>query len=370
MKSGRVIKTAIFGVGNVASALVQGVGHCRKLGDQAISLLLPDIDGYRPEHIEFVAAFDIDRRKVGQPLSEAILAPPNCTRIFDEAKEFSGVIVSPGRILDGISESIRIEPPAHSFLPIGASEEGTRASIVETLRASGAKVAISFMPVGSQQAVEFYAACAIEAGVAFVNAIPCLIASNPEWSARFAAAGLPVLGDDFKGQVGATILHRTLVDLFKLRETEVDRSYQLNVGGNTDFLNMLTEERLVTKRLSKTESVQAAASKRFADRNIRVGPSDYVPWLNDRKVAFVRLEGQLFGGAPINIEVRLDVEDSPNAAVMALAAIRLARVALDRSVSGAVPDACAFLFKHPPKQMQDAEARNRLIAFIGKPTEI
>ncbi len=362
--AGRVTKVAIFGVGNVASAMVQGVGHCRRHREDAVSLLLPDIAGYRPEGIEFVAAFDIDRRKVGRPLSEAIFAPPNNTHVFDDGADFSGVVVAAGRILDGISEPIRNEDPAYAFLPI-ESGEGTRESIVAALRSSGADVAISFMPVGSKQATEFYAECAIEAGVAFVNAIPVFIASDPVWSARFAAAGLPVLGDDFKGQIGATILHRTLVDLFKLRETEIDRSYQLNVGGNTDFLNMLEEERLATKRESKTESVQAAARTRFGDRNIRIGPSDFVPWLKDRKVAFVRMEGRLFGGAPINIEVRMDVEDSPNAAVMALAAVRLAKVALDRGLAGAQPSASAYLFKHPPEQMQDAEAHRRILEFIG-----
>ncbi|MER2606880.1 MAG: inositol-3-phosphate synthase [Siculibacillus sp.] len=363
-----MIKTAIFGVGNVASALVQGVGHCRKFGADAISVLFPDIAGHRPEDIEFVAAFDIDRRKVGRPLSEAVFSLPNNTATFDDAADFGGVIVSAGRILDGISTPIRNETADRSFLPIETGE-GTREEIVATLRASGAEVAISFMPVGSQQATEFYAECAIEAGVAFVNAIPVFIASDPTWAARFAAAGLPVLGDDFKGQIGATILHRALVDLFKFREAEVDRSYQLNVGGNTDFINMLEEERLASKRLSKTESVQSASRSRFADRNIRIGPSDFVPWLNDRKVAFVRLEGRLFGGAPINVEIRLDVEDSPNAAVMALAAIRLARVARDRGLSGAIPDLCAFLFKHPPVQMEDREAIRRIQAFIEAPAD-
>ena len=359
-----MIRTAIFGVGNVASALVQGVQHCRRNGADAVSLLLPDIGGYRPEDIEFVAAFDIDRRKVGEPLSQAIFACPNNTLAFEDGSDWSGVTVSAGRILDGVSDPVR-GAAEYGFLPIETGE-GTRESIVETLRASGAEVAINFMPVGSQLATEFYAECAIEAGVAFVNAIPVFIASNPKWAARFAEAGLPVLGDDFKGQVGATIVHRALVDLFKLRNAEVDCSYQLNVGGNTDFLNMVDEERLASKRLSKTESVQSAAKSRFAARNLQIGPSDFVPWLKDRKVAFIRMEGRLFGGAPINVEVRMDVEDSPNAAVMAVAAIRLARLARDRGLKGAQPDISAFLFKHPPEQMRDDEGHRRILEFIGR----
>lgn len=359
-----MIKTAVFGVGNCASALVQGVSHCRQHRDNAVAVLFPDLGGYRVGDIEFVAAFDIDRRKVGRPLSEAIFSLPNNTRTFAAADAFSGVTVQPGQILDGISAPIRAETPDRSFLPIEGGE-GTKASIVAALKAAGAEVAISFLPVGSQQATEFYAECALEAGVAFINAIPVLIASDPVWAERFAKAGLPVLGDDFKGQIGATILHRALADLFGARGAALDRSYQLNVGGNTDFINMLDEDRLATKRLSKTESVQSAAPTRLDDRNIRIGPSDFVPWLNDRKVAFMRLEGQLFGGAPIHIEVRLDVEDSPNAAVMAAAAIRLARIALDRKLGGALPDLCAYLFKHPPVQMEDKDAKVRILEFLG-----
>ena len=253
-----MIKTAVFGVGNCASALVQGVSHCRQHGDDAVAVLFPDLGGYRIGDIEFVAAFDIDRRKVGRPLSEAVFSLPNNTRTFAAADAFSGVTVQPGQILDGISAPIRAETPDRSFLPI-ESGEGTKASIVAALKAAGAEVAISFLPVGSQQATEFYAECALEAGVAFINAIPVLIASNPVWAERFAKAGLPVLGDDFKGQIGATILHRALADLFGARGAALDRSYQLNVGGNTDFINMLEEDRLATKRLSKTESVQSAA---------------------------------------------------------------------------------------------------------------
>lgn len=353
----------MFGIGNCASSLVQGISSCRVDGADVPGIMFPDIGGYTPGDIDIVAAFDVDRRKVGRPLSEAIFSAPNSTLRFCEKPAFSGVTVSPGAILDGVSSLMRLEPPERSFLPIEFGE-ATREDVVAKLRSSGAEVAVNFLPVGSQAATEFYAECALAAGVAFVNAIPVLIASTKAWSARFAAAGLPLLGDDFKSQVGATIVHRALVDLFKNRGAELDRSYQLNVGGNTDFLNMMDADRLATKRRSKTESVQSATKTRLPDDQLRVGPSDFVPWLKDRKVAFIRLEGQLFGGATINLEVRLDVEDSPNAAIMAIAAIRLARVALDRKMSGALPDLCAYLFKHPPVQMEDAIAMQRILDFI------
>jgi myo-inositol-1-phosphate synthase len=354
----------VFGIGNCASSLVQGISSCRVDGADVPGIMFPEIGGYTPGDIDIVAAFDVDRRKVGRPLSEAIFSAPNSTLRFCDKPAFSDVTVSPGAILDGVSSLMRNEPPERSFLPIEFGE-ATREDVVAKLRSSGAEVAVNFLPVGSQAATEFYAECALAAGVAFVNAIPVLIASTKAWSDRFAAAGLPLLGDDFKSQVGATIVHRALVDLFKNRGAELDRSYQLNVGGNTDFLNMMDADRLATKRRSKTESVQSAAKTRLPDDQLRVGPSDFVPWLKDRKVAFIRLEGQLFGGATINLEVRLDVEDSPNAAIMAIAAIRLARVALDRKMSGALPDLCAYLFKHPPVQMEDAIAMQRILDFIS-----
>lgn len=328
-------------------------------------MLFPQLGGYKPGDIEIVMAVDIDRRKVGQPLSRAVFALPNNTMIFHPEPLFDNVIVVTGAVLDGVSLSMRESDPEFSFEPVD-SGEATREELIAMLRESGAEVAINFLPVGSQAATEFYAECALEAGVALVNAIPILVASNPVWSQRFAEAGLPVLGDDIKAQVGATIVHRALVNLFKNRGAELDRSYQLNTGGNTDFLNMLESGRLATKRVSKTESVQSAARKRFQDNDLRVGPSDYVPWLNDRKVAFIRLEGRLFGGAPVNVEMRLDVEDSPNAAVMAMAAIRCARIALDRKDCGAIPDICAYLFKHPPVQMDDSVAFERIQIYAGK----
>jgi len=361
----RQIKTAIFGIGNCASSLVQGIAYCRQQGEDAVGMLFPDLGGYAPGDVEIVAAFDVDRRKVGKPLSEAIFSKPNNTLVFQPQTGFDAVPVSPGAILDGVSASMRNQPADDSFLPIEAGE-ATREEVVAVLKSSGAEVAINFLPVGSIEATEFYAQCAIDAGMAFVNAIPVFIASSDKWALKFKDAGLPVLGDDFKAQMGATIVHRALVELFGLRGAALDRTYQLNVGGNTDFLNMTDQNRLLMKRESKTESVQSAALNRFADGDVRIGPSDYVSWLDDRKVAFIRLEGKLFGGAPVNVELRLDVEDSPNAAIMALAAIRCARIALDRKLSGALPEASAFIFKHPPVQAKDHEAHRMLQDFAAQ----
>lgn len=358
----QMIKIAIIGVGNCASSLVQGLSYCREFRQDTPGLLFPELGGYTPEDIEVVAAFDIDRRKVDKPLSEAVFALPNNTLKFFPGVKDNGVTVSRGRILDGVSLNIRNQPVEKSFSPIEAGES-TREDVIAILKNAGAEIIINFLPVGSQEASEFYASCALEAGVAFINAIPVFLASNAKWADKFKAAGLPLLGDDFKAQMGATITHRNLVNLFNLRGAEIDRSYQLNVGGNTDFLNMMDMERLATKRVSKTESVQSAAKARFKDTDLRVGPSDYVPWLDDQKVAFIRVEGRLFGGAPVNVEMRLSVEDSPNAAVMALAAIRCARLALDRKTAGIIPDASAFLFKHPPEQMEDHIALDKLLAF-------
>ncbi len=359
-----MIRTAIAGLGNCASSLVQGIAYCRALGDDVVGLPFPVLGGYRAEDIEIVAAFDVDERKVGHDVAEAIFAQPNCTTIFHKNVPNSGVKVSRGQNLDGVTNFMRNQPPERSFLP-SRDKEPSAADVVKILRDAGTEVLINFLPVGSQLATEFYANCALEAGVAFVNAIPVFIASNPKWSQAFANKGLPVIGDDFKAQVGATITHRTLARLFDLRGAKLDRSYQLNVGGNTDFLNMMEQDRLVQKRESKTEAVQSALQNRLDDNNVRIGPSDYVPWLNDQKVGYMRLEGRLFGGVPMNMEVRLSVEDSPNAAAMAISAIRCARIALDRKLGGPIWQASAFLFKHPPKQIEDNEAHQTLLNFAN-----
>ncbi len=358
------IRTVIVGVGNCASSLIQGVSYCRAKGDDAVGVSFPDLAGYTPADIELVAGFDVDRRKVGKTLGEAALARPNCTERFhtDLAEQTGPVLRGPD--LDGIAAHMLNSPEDRSFR-LSDAPALTKAEIVAKLRALSAEVMIIFLPVGSQDAVEFYVECALEAGVAVVNGIPVFIASHPVWAAKFEAAGLPILGDDFKAQMGATILHRTLANLAEMRGVEIDRTYQLNVGGNTDFLNMSENARLTNKRESKTEAVQAAMEERLHENDIRIGPSDYVPWLNDRKVAYVRLEGRLFGGARTNIEVRLDVEDSPNAAAEALVAIRLARIALDRKLAGPISEASAFLFKHPPEQIEDTDAHDVVLRFVN-----
>jgi myo-inositol-1-phosphate synthase len=357
-----LIRTAIVGVGNCASSLVQGVHYCRAKGASAIGVPFPKLGPYVPGDIEFVAAFDIDARKAGRDLSEAVFAEPNCTAIFHRDVPKLNVTVGRGPSLDGMTAFLGNQAPQRSFVP-STSPEMSAAEVVSALKAARTEVVISFLPVGSQQASEFYANCALEAGAAFVNAIPVFLASNPTWANAFKQRGLPILGDDFKAQVGATIVHRTLAHLFDMRGAVLDRSYQLNVGGNTDFLNMMDHNRLLSKRESKTEAVQSVLESRLSDDNVRIGPSDYVPWLNDQKVGYVRLEGRLLGGVPMNMEVRLSVEDSPNAAAMAMSAIRCAKIALDRKLSGAIWEASAFLFKHPPRQVQDDEGQRLIVDF-------
>lgn len=357
------IRTVIVGVGNCASSLIQGVSYCRALGDKAIGVSFPDLGGYTPADVDLVAGFDVDSRKVGKTLGEAAFAPPNCTEQFHtDVAEHTGPVLR-GPDLDGVASHMLANPADRSFR-LSEAPALSKAEIVSQLQDLRAEVMIIFLPVGSQKAVEFYVDCALEAGVAVVNGIPVFIASHPVWAEKFHAAGLPILGDDFKAQMGATILHRTLANLAEMRGVEIDRTYQLNVGGNTDFLNMSENARLSNKRESKTEAVQAAMEQRLHDNDIRIGPSDYVPWLNDRKVAYVRLEGRLFGGARTNIEVRLDVEDSPNAAAEALVAIRLARIARDRGLAGPISEASAFLFKHPPEQIEDTDAHDVVLKFV------
>jgi len=357
-----LIRTAIVGVGNCASSLVQGVHYCRAKGDSAVGVPFPKLGPYVPGDIEFVAAFDIDERKVGRDLSEAVFAAPNCTTVFEPNLPKLNVAVGRGPNLDGMTAFLGNQAPLRSFVSSRAPEMSAE-DVIASLKAARTEVVISFLPVGSQQASEFYARCALEAGAAFVNAIPVFLASNPTWANAFKQRGLPILGDDFKAQVGATIVHRTLAHLFDMRGAVLDRSYQLNVGGNTDFLNMMDHNRLLSKRESKTEAVQSALENRLSDENVRIGPSDYVPWLNDQKVGYVRLEGRLLGGVPMNMEVRLSVEDSPNAAAMAISAIRCAKIALDRKLSGAIWEASAFLFKHPPRQVNDDEGQRLIVDF-------
>jgi myo-inositol-1-phosphate synthase len=358
------INLAIVGVGNCASSLVQGIAYYQNGGaNEQIGLMHWDLGGFRPKDIRVVAAWDVDERKVGRDVSEAIFAPPNCTAVFCDHVKETGVTVRMGRVLDGISEHLESWPEDRRF--VAADAPGPeRSDVVEVLRDTGTDVLINYLPVGSQQATEFYAECAIEAGVAFVKCIPVSIASNEHWARKFAEAGVPVIGDDIKSQLGATIVHRVLTDLFKKRGDKLDRTYQLNTGGNTDFLNMLNRHRLESKKISKTEAVQSVAQHRLDPDNIHVGPSDYVAWQNDNKVCFLRMEGQLFGGVPMNLELRLSVEDSPNSAGVAIDLIRCARIAKDRGLAGPVKPAAAYFCKHPPEQFTDDEAYADLERFI------
>jgi myo-inositol-1-phosphate synthase len=364
LRDPHAINVAIVGVGNCASSLVQGVAHYQNGGaNEQIGLMHWDLGGYRPKDISFVAAWDVDRRKVGRDLGEAILAKPNCTVIFCDHVPASGATVKMGRVLDGISDHMADMGDDRTFLLADAAEPD-KADIVRTLRETQADVLLNYLPVGSQQATEFYAECALEAGVAFVNNIPVFIASDPAWARRFAEAGVPIIGDDIKAQLGATIVHRVLTDLFRKRGVKLDRTYQLNTGGNTDFLNMSNRSRLKSKKISKTEAVQSVAEHRLDDDNIHIGPSDYVAWQNDNKVCFLRMEGQLFGGVPMNLELRLSVEDSPNSAGVAIDMIRCAKLARDRGLGGPIHPAAAYFCKHPPEQTTDDAAYEALEAFI------
>jgi myo-inositol-1-phosphate synthase len=358
------IKIAIAGVGNCASSLIQGIYYYRdKRKDDAVGLMHWNLGGYLPSDIEVVTAFDVDQRKVGVEINKAIFAKPNCTTVFCGELPDSGVAVAMGRILDGVADHMRDYKDDRTFIVADATEPG-QDQVVETLKASGAQILLNYLPVGSEQATRFYAECALEAGIGFVNNIPVFIASDPAWAARFEQRGLPIIGDDIKAQLGATITHRTLTDLFHKRGVKIDRTYQLNTGGNTDFLNMLNRSRLASKKESKTEAVQSVAGRRIDDDNIHVGPSDYVPWQNDNKVCFLRMEGTMFGDVPMNLELRLSVEDSPNSAGVSIDAIRCCKLALDRGQKGVLHSPSAYFCKHPARQYTDDEAYRMVEAFI------
>jgi len=361
------IRIAIVGVGNCASSLIQGIHYYReKTPENAIGLMHWEIGGYKPGDIEVVAAFDTDKRKVGIDVHEAIFSDPNCTVVFCPDLPKSGVFVQMGRVLDGFSEHMKNYDEKRTFV-LADEPEPTEEEIVKILKDSGAEILLNYLPVGSEEATRFYAGCVLKAGLAFVNNIPVFIASDPEgpWAKHFEEAGLPLIGDDIKAQLGATILHRTLTDLFAKRGVKLERTYQLNTGGNTDFLNMLNHNRLASKKVSKTEAVQAVAASRMDDDNIHVGPSDYVPWQNDNKVCFIRMEGQLFGDVPMNLELRLSVEDSPNSAGVAIDSIRCAKLALNRGQGGILEAPSAYFCKHPPRQFTDDEAFQMMENFIN-----
>jgi myo-inositol-1-phosphate synthase len=356
------IKVAVIGVGNCASSLVQGVTYYQQ-NNSPQGLIHDVIGGYGAGDVEFVMALDVDARKVGKDLSEAIFAAPNCTAVFQAEVPASGVKVMMGKVLDGVAEHMT-GMGERGFI-LADELEPTRAGIVAALRASKAEVLINFLPVGSQEATEFYMECALEAGVAVVNCMPVFIASRPEWERRFAEKRIPIVGDDIKAQIGATIVHRVLSSLFGARGVNVERTYQLNTGGNTDFMNMLDRQRLGSKKESKTEAVQSMLAQRLADENIHVGPSDYVPWQKDNKLCFLRLEGNQWGNVPMNLELRLSVEDSPNSAACVMDAIRCCKVALERGEGGALIGPSAYFCKHPPQQFNDDTAAQMVEEYIS-----
>lgn len=358
----RSIRVALIGMGNCASSLIQGVAYYGDAGSTQ-GLIHDKIGGYRAGDVEFVLGIDVDARKVGRDIGEAIFSAPNNTRIFQPDVPLTGAKVMRGRILDSIAPHMT-QAGERGFV-IADGPDATKEEIVAALRATRADVLVNFLPVGSQQATEFYMECALQAGTAVVNCIPVFIASDSAWEARFRERRLPIVGDDIKAQIGATIIHRALSSLFAMRGVPVERTYQLNTGGNTDFMNMLDRARLSSKKMSKTEAVQAALMQRLDDENIVIGPSEYVPWQKDNKLCFLRIEGKQWGGVPLDLELRLSVEDSPNAAACVMDAIRCCKLALDRSESGALVPPSAYYCKHPPQQFNDDVALEILHGYLA-----
>ncbi len=356
-----LIRIAIAGVGNCASSLLQGIEYYRHHPEEESGLMHRNLGGYAPEDVQVVAAFDVDVRKVGQPLHVAAFARPNCTKTIWENLPNYGVNVRMGPILDGVASHMAEYPSDRSFLPA----ETEACDVAAELRESGAEILLNFTPVGSEQAARHYAEAALEAGVSFVNCMPVFIVSNPGLASRFTEAGIPVVGDDVKAQFGATILHRALAKLCVDRGVQIKRTYQLNTGGNTDFLNMLERSRLKSKKISKTDAVQSQLPEPLNADNIHIGPSDYVPWQEDNKICFLRIEAEGFGGVPLEIEARLSVEDSPNSGGVVIDAVRLTRVARDRGEAGPLYPVSAYLMKHPPVQMPDSVARQMIDEFIA-----
>lgn len=360
------IKIGIIGVGNCASSLIQGINYYEdKEEKDSIGLMHWEIGGYKASDIEVVLAFDIDKRKVGKDVSEAIFQEPNCTKKILNNINKTGTIVKMGNVLDGVAEHMTDYGKRFTF-DVSDEQQPTKEEVVKYIKESGTEILVNYLPVGSQEAVEFYTDCALDAGVGFVNNMPVFIASNEKWAERFKEKNIPIIGDDIKSQVGATIIHRTLVDLFKKRGVIIDRSYQLNVGGNTDFLNMLDHRRLLSKKISKTEAVQSIGKIENYERNLHVGPSDFVPWLNDNKICFIRIEGREFGDVPLNLELKLSVEDSPNSAGVVIDAIRCCKLALDNNVGGVLIEPSSYFCKHPLKQFEDSIAYENVENFINK----
>jgi myo-inositol-1-phosphate synthase len=359
------IRIAVAGVGNCASSLIQGIEYYSSLGDtypdRNLGLMHYALGNYKPDDIRIVAAFDIDERKVGKPLHEAIFAKPNCTKTFNGGLPDYPVTVEMGEVLDGVAQHMENYPEDRRFI-VAKKEPCNLAKVLEQ---SGTDILLSYLPVGSEQATAYYADACLATGVSFINCIPVFIASNTTWSKRFEEKNIPIIGDDVKSQIGATIIHRMLTKLFEDRGVKIDNTYQLNVGGNTDFLNMLNHSRLKSKKISKTEAVQSQLQNRLNNEHIHIGPSDYVPWLKDNKICFLRIEGRGFGNIPVSLELRLSVEDSPNSAGVVIDAIRCCKIALDRGVGGVLVSPSAYFMKHPLVQYPDEEARNMVEEFIA-----
>jgi myo-inositol-1-phosphate synthase len=351
------IRVAIVGVGNCASSLVQGVEYYKDAdpNDRVPGLMHVQFGDYHVRDIEFVAAFDVDAKKVGQDLSHAIFASENNTIKISDVPP-TGVTVSRGHTLDGLGKYYREMVTESDEEPV---------DVVQVLRDTKADVLVCYLPVGSEDAAKYYAQCAIDAKVGFVNALPVFIAGTPEWAKKFEDAGVPIVGDDIKSQVGATITHRVLTKLFEDRGVTVDRTYQLNVGGNMDFMNMLERDRLESKKISKTQSVTSQMSRDIGARNVHIGPSDYVAWLDDRKWAFIRLEGRAFGDVPLTLEYKLEVWDSPNSAGVIIDALRAAKIAKDRGIGGPILSASSYFMKSPPEQYPDEICREKVEQFIA-----
>jgi len=356
------VRLAIVGVGNCASSLVQGLEYYKEAdaADTVSGLMHVDLGGYHIHDVELVAAFDVDAKKVGRDVAEAIVSEPNNTIRFADVPP-TGVTVQRGPTFDGLGRYYRETIEESELAPV---------DVAKALREAEADVVVSYLPVGSEQAAKHYAQAAIDAHVGFVNCLPVFIASEAAWAQRFVEAGVPIVGDDIKSQVGATIVHRILTKLFEDRGVKLNRTYQLNFGGNMDFMNMLERERLTSKKVSKTQSVQSQMRKPLDKQNIHIGPSDHVPWLEDRKWAQIRLEGQAFGDVPLNVELKLEVWDSPNSAGIVIDAIRCAKLALDRGVAGPLIGPSAYFMKSPPVQYTDAEAHEMVEAFAQAPAPV
>lgn len=354
-----MIRIAIGGVGNCASALLQALSAARKGPLEGV--MRARIGRWGIEDIEVVAAFDIDERKVGRTVGDAALAPPNCTRIIESDLSIHTARVLMAPVLDGVAPHMAEYPAEQSFRPSSAAP----VDVAAALREARAEVLVCYLPVGATQAVGHFAEACLKAGVALVNCVPVFIASDAGWAARFAAASLPLVGDDIKSQLGATILHRTVASLFDMRGISIDRTYQLNTGGNTDFLNMLARDRLASKKQSKTQAVQSVLNEPIPAGDVHIGPSDYISWQKDNKVAFLRIEGRGLGGSPIELEMRLSVQDSPNSAGVVLDAIRCAKLALDARIGGVLTGPCAAFMKSPPQQAAEFEADAMCDAFIA-----